>query len=527
MARGRAQAAGLALSPALSFDQIKEATGRDLSTRLLREAEELLARYPRDSRLLVEAARHYMLAGERRQALSTLEQALAADRAETLGARASMAAARARQLQEIIADPEAKLLDQGQAERIRGRAGYPQLLNAATSRALRDLVALDRREAALGLCEEYWSDRMGVPASPSADQWERARIIARAETLLAAPVRDWATNGMAVSAADLARERARLAGGDRAERAAGKVGGARLSEYRHHPASSCAEIFARAHAMARNPERFALERMAWQPIAIAGESLRGAISATPTALRELCVQHPSAIALMEGGCQAVLYFWRDDDDDRTCQSDLVVRLKPVRAHDNNLAIEVFVSLGRDEADDRDRLSRERARQIGLGRLVDGAPSVELVSNAVQRTNLGIGYEGPGVSSPATPPSRVFGDERCAHRRASWIHTDGGVPGASALCLSCPDCLRERVALIPAHRVPAPSRPTLDEAAYLAAERYRRALLGQDPGAVPARLDELIAREDSEDLSPERWASGAQATRRRGADLAVALAARRR
>lgn len=129
-------------------------------------------------------------------------------------------------------------------------------------------------------------------------------------------------------------------------------------------------------------------------------------------------------------------------------------------------------------------------------------------------------------------SDLLGRESCSHSRGRWVPSRVGetIPGAAALRLSCPDCLRERAALVPAHRLPAehPLRGQIQERPYLAVERYRRALTGHDPSVVPDSLAELSALEPPVSLDPADWRSGDDG-RAAGPreDIAAALGRRRR
>lgn len=85
-------------------------------------------------------------------------------------------------------------------------------------------------------------------------------------------------------------------------------------------------------------------------------------------------------------------------------------------------------------------------------------------------------------------SELVGDGACAHLNGRWVLN--GAPVASRNCadaaiFNCPDCYREHVAVVPlhqiapAHRLVAHLREPDRAEAYLARERFHRALAGDD------------------------------------------------
>lgn len=82
-------------------------------------------------------------------------------------------------------------------------------------------------------------------------------------------------------------------------------------------------------------------------------------------------------------------------------------------------------------------------------------------------------------APELPLDAVLsmGERPCSHPQASWSAT----PHADALRLSCPDCDRRSLAVVPRHRAPSASGvalPPLDESDYLRRHRFHAALAGE-------------------------------------------------
>lgn len=127
--------------------------------------------------------------------------------------------------------------------------------------------------------------------------------------------------------------------------------------------------------------------------------------------------------------------------------------------------------------------------------------------------------------------RLLGPERCRHESARWA-SDYLVGVAR---LECPECRRDRLAVVPLHRLPKGHRYALDPenateatSRYLAEARVYRALEGEvDP---PETLEELQRRDPPVSANPADYQIGyddAPAPSQRSGSIEEVLGSRRR
>lgn len=102
------------------------------------------------------------------------------------------------------------------------------------------------------------------------------------------------------------------------------------------------------------------------------------------------------------------------------------------------------------------------------------------------------------------PLNVLGSDNCNHHEGEW-HPEA-LPGHATDCmrLSCPDCLRNRIAVVPLHCIDADDEIIADPEDYLAVARYHASLSGDQRKIVS--IDQLRARDGIQSIIPEDYAS---------------------
>lgn len=132
-------------------------------------------------------------------------------------------------------------------------------------------------------------------------------------------------------------------------------------------------------------------------------------------------------------------------------------------------------------------------------------------------------------APAAAPARLGVDEvfmtrpSCAHRSGTWAPTADG----DALRLSCKDCTRESLAVVPRHRLPTAGGLSrlgpLEESRYLARQRFHAILQGGVESA--ASFEQMRTRDGLASLDPADYAIGSASGHRgaaRAGDLRAAF-----
>lgn len=193
----------------------------------------------------------------------------------------------------------------------------------------------------------------------------------------------------------------------------------------------------------------------------------------------------------------------------------------VMTDDGPLAVSAVVPIGSTMAwsdSDLRLLARQRIQLLGWED--DAQPEVELDWPGTVISPLG-DEDVPGA--PQMSAEGLVGSDACRHRAAHW--NPKVVP--HALVLQCDECRRERIAIVPAHRLPADNpvaTAALDEeASYLSAERARAALLGQTLDVES--IADLRAREGVASLGPDDHLPGVAAMPGRTQSLRSVLSRR--
>lgn len=140
-----------------------------------------------------------------------------------------------------------------------------------------------------------------------------------------------------------------------------------------------------------------------------------------------------------------------------------------------------------------RIARERLRLLGWER--GQGPAVE-----EHGSNARLPFEGRGLSLPERPASELVGHDFCRHADAHWAED------REAVVLRCDACRRERIAVVPAHRLPAghpvAERVRSHEEAYLRTERARAAIHGRTLNVDS--IDDLRAQEGVASLDQRHY-----------------------
>lgn len=168
-----------------------------------------------------------------------------------------------------------------------------------------------------------------------------------------------------------------------------------------------------------------------------------------------------------------------------------------------LALSAVVYTGTTKATTASGLRRVVAGQLRqLGWPSGAAPFVEPDWSGAALAGFGA-FGDPPVRLPVIGAlSGLAGYDSCRHQNGIW---NGEARGA--LTLGCPDCLRERIAVVPAHRLPethtVAQLAARQESDYMAAERARAALEGRELTAQT--IAELRAGERLAPLDPTAYA----------------------
>lgn len=174
------------------------------------------------------------------------------------------------------------------------------------------------------------------------------------------------------------------------------------------------------------------------------------------------------------------------------------------AGDRSIRFEAAYTLKKSRAA-RERLIAATLKRAGL----QGA-SVPRIEEVTHTTRLGVRSARITVPAPAADPEQVLGVDRCAHRNATWVSEE-----PIGLRLHCYGCARERVALIPYHRLPD-DNPHVHLSRY-PLERGLAILRGEDMARFPETINQLRARDGEMTMRPSFYATVSRTAPRLGVE----------
>lgn len=158
---------------------------------------------------------------------------------------------------------------------------------------------------------------------------------------------------------------------------------------------------------------------------------------------------------------------------------------------------------------KSKAARERLIEATLTRAGLQGASVPRIEDVPHATRFGVRSGRISGAFPVADPE-VLGVDRCGHRHASWVSEE-----LIGMRLHCRACSRERVALIPYHRLPADD-PHLRLGRY-DLERGLAILRGEDMSRFPETIERLRARDGEMTMRPSAYAISSRSAARLGVD----------
>lgn len=210
----------------------------------------------------------------------------------------------------------------------------------------------------------------------------------------------------------------------------------------------------------------------------------------------------------------------------TRKAELVVGLRLAYRDEEGVRREVWATLPRGHSAANSRQGRLKACQLAeLGLSADDIGPLR----AWSRTPVAGHWPRASEQEPALPQmdtsEALTALTACSHRHGRWVATSDH----DAVRLTCPDCKRAAITVIPRHRLPRhssvlPALPELDEPRYLARQRFHAVLAGGQETATS--FAEMRERDGIASLLPERGGEAVPEVARRHESMRTTLGRRR-